>query len=133
MDLQSHQARIFPWKTASQREWLPDPGGIVYSDTNAVFFDTFYANPSAPWRYLLAFEPTLMPDEDIRIWHRIQWNRGAYVAFAPWVEKMKPADRLILERPGLPSIPGLEWANPAIDLWVGRLPKSKPSQHQSAP
>jgi len=107
----------------SEREWLPEPGGIVYSDTNAVFFDTFYANPGAPWRYLLAFEPTLMPDEDLKIWYRIQWNRGAYPAFAPWVNKMKPADRLIIERASLPSIPRLEWANPALNIWVGRLPR----------
>jgi hypothetical protein len=116
-----------------QREWLPEAGGIVYSDSNSVFFDTFYANPKAPWRYLLAFEPTLMPDEDLKIWHRIQWNRGAYGAFAPWVAKMKPADRLIIERLSLPSIPGLEWANPAVNMWIGRVPRAQRAEEVSAP
>jgi len=115
-----------------QREWLPDPGGIVYSDSNGPFFDTFYANPKGSWRYLLAYEPTLMPDEDLRIWHAIQWNRGTNPAFAPWVNKMKPADRLILERGSLPGIPGLEWANPAVDVWVGRLPRNQRAQEVSA-
>ncbi len=111
-----------------QREWLPEPGGIVYSDSNRIFYDTFYTNPQAPWRYLLAFEPTLMPDEDLRIWRRIQWNEGAYAAFAPWVAKMKPADRLILQRDGpAPSIPPLEWASPASHIWVGRLPRARPA------
>jgi len=119
-------------ENSGQREWLPEPGGIVYSDTNGVFFDTFYANPKAPWRYLLAFEPTLMPDEDLKIWRTIQWNRGDYLAFAPWVNKMKPADRLIVERGAMPSISGLEWANPAIDVWVGRLPRNQRAHEVSA-
>ncbi len=117
-----------------QREWLPDPGGIVYSDSNSVFYDMFYTNPRAPWRYLLAFEPTLMPDEDLQIWRRIQWNEGAYSAFAPWVAKMKPADRLILSRDGsVPNIGGLEWASPARNIWVGRLPRARQAEAGAAP
>ncbi len=109
-----------------QREWLPDPGGIIYSNVNQVFYDTFYTNPKGRWRYAMAFEPTLMPEEDLKILRGIQWNSSAFPAFLPWVAKMRPADRLILLRPpGVPGIPGLEWASPARDIWVGRLPRAR--------
>jgi len=109
-----------------QREWLPEPGGIVYSNVTLVFYDTFYTNPSGKWRYAMAFEPTLMPEEDLKILRSIQWNNGAFAAFGPWVAKMKPADRLVLVHGGgAPGIRGLEWASPARGYWVGRLPGSR--------
>jgi len=109
-----------------QRDWLPDPGGIVYSSVTQVFYDTFYTNPSGKWRYAMAFEPTLMPEEDLKILRRIQWNSSAFPAFSPWVAKMKPADRLILlHGGGVPGIHGLEWASPARGVWVGRLPRAR--------
>ena len=52
--------------------WMPEPGGIVYSPSLDVFFRTFYANPRADWRYLLGFEPGIMPREDRRILREIQ-------------------------------------------------------------
>ncbi|MFB3904262.1 MAG: hypothetical protein ACE15E_12500 [Acidobacteriota bacterium] len=108
-----------------QKDWLPDPGGIVYSDVNQVFYDTFYSNPRGEWRYLVGFEPTLMPPEDLKILRRIQWNPGAYSALQPWVEKMRPADRLMLfNSGGAPQIAGLEWASFTRDLWIGRLPRT---------
>ena len=91
--------------------WLPDPGGIVYSEVIKVFYQTFYSNPRAEWRYMLGFEPTWMPPEELKIFHNIKWNFGESKAFEPWVKKMKPADRLILIRrfDNAPRIPGLEW------------------------
>lgn len=110
-----------------QREWLPDEGGIVYSDSMSVFYEMFFKNPAAPWRYILGFESGLMPPEDLAIYRNIRWNYGAYQAFEPWVRKMKPADRLILHRPSpqAPDIPGLEWHYAASETWIGRLPKNK--------
>jgi hypothetical protein len=108
-----------------QAPWLPEPGGIVYSDDMAVFYQTFFKNPNAPWRYILGFEPTMMPPEDLRTFRDIQWNLGAHKAFGPWVKKMRPEDRLILmygsESP--PRIPELEWHYAATGIWIGRLPR----------
>ncbi|MBL7072119.1 MAG: hypothetical protein ISS26_08155, partial [Candidatus Omnitrophica bacterium] len=105
-----------------QGEWLPEPGGVIYSDDMTIFYDTFYKNPNAPWRYILGFEAAIMPEEDLAIFRNIQWNHGAYQAFEPWVKKMDPGDRLILKRSFAlePNIPGLEWHYAASDIWIGR-------------
>jgi hypothetical protein len=110
-----------------QAQWLPGPGGIVYSDSMEVFYQTFFKNPHARWRYILGFEPAWMPPEDLATYRKIQWNFGAWQAFLPWVRKMDPADRLILRRPPeqKPQIPGLEWYYAATNTWIGRLPRGK--------
>ena len=108
-----------------QAEWLPDKGGILYSDDMTIFYETFFKNPKADWRYILGFEPALMRPDDLAIFRKIQWNNGAYEAFEPWVRKMKPEDRLVLRRSwgAAPAIPGLEWRYAASGIWVGRLKK----------
>jgi hypothetical protein len=105
--------------------WLPDAGGIVYSDNMRFFYDMFFMNPNAPWRYMLGFESTFMPDEDLETLRKIQWNYGTPEAYKPWVGKMTPSDRLILKRSfgAQPDIPELEWRYAATDTWIGRLPR----------
>lgn len=105
--------------------WLPEPGGIIYSDSMSVFYDTFFENPTAPWRYILGFEATFMPREDLETLRKIQWNFGTPAAYLPWIQKMKPADRLIFKRPlaGKPDLPQLEWHYGATETWIGRLPR----------
>ncbi len=105
------------------KKWLPEKGGIVYSDDMTVFYQTFYTNPHADWRYILGFEPTMMPPDDLATLRKIQWNYGANEAYDPWVKKMRPEDRLILRRPSMPAIKELEWNSVVSGTWIGRLPK----------
>lgn len=108
--------------------WLPDADGIVYSDSMVVFYSTYFSNPHAPWRYILGYEAGLMPEEDLNILRRLQWNHGIAAAFQPWVKKMHKEDRMIIVRNGKPAIPGLEWHLIADDTWIGRTPRGeKPS------
>ena len=104
---------------------LPDPGGIVYSDSMGIFYSTFFKNPNAPWRYILGFEPAIMPPEDLAIYRKIQRGFRAHDDFEPWVKKMKPKDRLIIKytQDKTPQIPELEWHLAARDTWIGRLPR----------
>ena len=37
--------------------WLPDQGGIFYTADMTLFFQTFFKNPQANWRYSVGFEP----------------------------------------------------------------------------
>ncbi len=105
-------------------KWLPEPGGIIYSNDMTVFYQTFYNNPHGNWRYILGFEQSMMRPEDLAILNSIDWNGGAYEAFGPWVKRMKRPDRLILRGPaGPPQITGLEWYHATHDLWIGRLPR----------
>lgn len=108
-----------------QAEWLPEPGGIIYSNDMRVFYQTFFKNPKAPWRYILGFEPAMMPPEDLAILRKISWNFDSKKAFAPWVAKMGPKDRLIIRgsADAKPAISGLEWNYTATNTWIGRIPK----------
>ncbi len=105
-------------------EWLPGKDGIIYNSDMRIFYQTFFKNPHASWRYVLGFEPTFMSPEDLRIFRKIQWNYGDPKAYEPWVKKMRPADRLILRGPAgnRPAVPGLDWHYGATDTWIGRLP-----------
>ena len=106
-------------------EWLPEPGGIIYSDDMGLFYQTFFKNPKAPWRYILGFESSLMPPEDLIVLRKIHWNFEADKAFEPWVKKMRPQDRLIIRRNfyAKPNISSLEWYYAATGTWIGRLPR----------
>jgi hypothetical protein len=112
--------------------WLPEPGGIVYSSTLEVFFRTFYANPKADWRYLLGFEPGIMPREDRRILRDIQRSGFAPESYAPWVKRMKPEDRLILLQPVKPAIAELEWYYAGGNTWIGRIPRAPGASRRRA-
>jgi hypothetical protein len=106
--------------------WMPDTGGIIYSVDMTVFYDTFFKNPNAPWRYILGYESAMMPPEDLAVVHKVQWNHGELGAYEPWVKKMTPADRLILTPMWMSShsvdqLTELEWHRAANDWWIGRL------------
>ena len=113
------------FENPKHKEWLPDKDGIIYSDDMGVFYRIFFKNPHASWRYILGFEPTMMPDDDLKILEHIKWNLGADETFKGWVNKMKSEDRLILTRPwnNRPRIKELEWKYVATDIWIGRLPR----------
>jgi hypothetical protein len=105
--------------------WLPEKGGILYSSDMTIFYQTFFKNPNADWRYILGFEPALMPDEDFQVFHKIMWNYGEAKAYEPWVGKMRPPDRLVIRggRGSLPSSSQLEWEYGVSGIWIGRLPR----------
>jgi len=105
--------------------WLPEKGGILYSPDMGVFYQTFFKNPTGDWRYMLGFEPALMPAADFKTYQNIIWNKGAAEAYTPWVEKMKRADRLVIHggKGERPNIPQLEWYYGITGTWIGRVPR----------
>jgi hypothetical protein len=105
--------------------WMPETNGILYSADMTIFYQTFFKNPKSDWRYMVGFEPTLMPAEDFETYHRIYWNFGDAKAYDPWVKKMRPEDRLVIRggRADQPGIPQLEWNYGVSGIWVGRLPR----------
>ncbi len=109
------------------KDWLPEPGGILYDADMSIFFETFYKNPTAPWKYVLGFEPGLMTPENLAVLREIQWNYSDLRTYEPWVKKMRQEDRLVIRAfraSGAPGIPELEWNYAATGLWVGRLPRA---------
>ncbi len=103
--------------------WLPESNGIFYSSEMGFFYDTFYQNPEADWRYVLGLEPALMPPDDLKTLRNIQLYQGAPKAYEPWADKMRPADRLVIFSPMQPNLPQLEWHDAIGNMWIGRLPK----------
>ncbi len=129
-DLNSRYTKNLTWQFLSEKEhpelagWMPDKGGILYSVDMGIFYQTFFKNPHGDWRYMLAYEPALMPEEDFKTYQGILWNNGDAKAYEPWVKKMKPADRLVIHggKAEHPGIPQLEWNYGVSGLWIGRLP-----------
>lgn len=107
--------------------WLPEQSGIVYHANRDLFSRLFYKNPEAEWRYISGLEPGMMPEDDSDILQAIQASGFALESYAPWVNKMRLADRLILWREDArpPDIKKLEWHRSAGSLWIGRLPRGK--------
>ena len=108
------------------KSWLPGDHGIFYTGNLGFFYSTFYQNPQMDWRYILGYEPALMPDADREIYRKIQFNGGAIQAYEPWVKKMRPEDRMAIYSATQPDLPELEWHNAIGALWLGRLPEPKP-------
>ncbi len=106
--------------------WLPAPGGILYSADMTIFYQTFFKNPHGGWRYQTGYEPALMPQDDFATYQKILWNAGDAKAYAPWVQKMTAADRLVIRSPanGRPNIPELEWNYGVSGIWIGRVPRT---------
>ena len=102
--------------------WLPDPGGILYCPDVTLFHQLFYRRPDAPWRYMVGFEPGLLPPGDLAVYRDFLKQRTA-LTLRPWVEKMQPRDRLVvaLAPEASPALPRLEWNNLGGGVWSGRL------------
>jgi hypothetical protein len=111
----------------SHAAWLPEPGGVLYSADMGVFYALFFTNPDAPWRYVLGFEPALMTPDDYRTYCEIRRTKGATEAYLPWVQRLRPQDRLYIRTlSNVPPVPGLEWYQPVYSVWAGRLPRRPP-------
>ena len=106
---------------------MPESGGILYEADMALFFDTFFKNPTAPWRYSVGYESALMPAEDFATYQKILWNGEEPEAYQPWNRKMRPPDRLVMEAHTSPAsaLPQLEWHYAIKNLWIGRLPRDR--------
>jgi hypothetical protein len=105
--------------------WLPEQGGIFYEADMNFFYRTFFRNPTAPWRYTAGFEPAFMPADDFQTYLQILLNHDEPDAYRPWIKKMRPQDRLVINSRGSPAsmLPELEWQHAVGLAWLGRLPR----------
>jgi hypothetical protein len=131
-DLGSRWTTALTWQFLSEKDhpelagWMPEKGGILYSADMSIFYQTFFKNPNGDWKYILGYEPALMPADDFAIYQKIAWNNGDAHAYASWVEKMKPADRLVVRgyMDSRPSNTKLEWYYGVSGIWIGRTPRA---------
>jgi hypothetical protein len=106
--------------------WMPEKGGIIYSTDMTIFYQTFFKNPNADWRYILGYEPACMADDDYKVFYDFVTGDGNAEALKPWVDKMRPEDRFVTRAPRAapPGIPRLEWNYGVSGIWIGRLPRA---------
>jgi hypothetical protein len=109
-------------KDPKLKGWLPEKNGIFYAASMKFFFNTFYKNPGADWRYIVGFETGLMLPEDLKVYRAIQQNSRAAESYEPWIKRMRPEDRFAIESLSEPVLPPLEWKRSG-DYWIGRLPR----------
>ena len=105
------------------KEALPKGDGIVYSASMRPFDILFYRYPQESWRYVLGSEPALMSPEDLPVFIRIQQEGYNSETVRPWMDKMRPNDRLVIFLPEKPTIPEFTWTYIGNGLWSGRLSK----------
>lgn len=108
-------------------EWLPEKGGIIYCDLTSGFNWTFFRYPKGDWKYILGFEASMMPEEDLNTFHQIRFHPGDASCYIPWVKKMTPKDRLLLMQyyPAPPDLPELEWHALPSRSFIGRLKRER--------
>ena len=110
-------------ESSQMAEWLPGRGGIIYSADADVFYQAFFRNPNADWKYVLGFAPVLMTAEDFDIYRRIQSSSGGVRGYKPWIAKLQRGDRIVIEQENSPEpvLPELEWRKATDKMWIGRL------------
>jgi len=120
----SEPARTLPAAVPGAQSWLPEAGGILYASDMALFYDLYFQNPHGKWRYMVGFEPTMMPPEDLATFQNILLEPDNPAAYAPWIVKLRPQDRLFLRANRQPQsvFPGLQWYRVERNLWSGRKP-----------
>ncbi|MDF9826921.1 hypothetical protein M2447_001006 [Ereboglobus sp. PH5-10] len=109
---------------------LPDRGGILYASDMGVFYKLYFRNPNDHYRFILGFESGLMPPEDLKTLRRIQFSDGLIDEYAPWMEKMTSADRLVLRYPEEPKWENMEFVK-FQSYWIGRKAPKKQSSPDS--
>jgi hypothetical protein len=107
------------------KDWMPGKNGIFYADNMQFFYNTFYKNPQGDWRYIVGFEPALMPPADLKVYRDIHRTDGSAESYQPWIDKMRPEDRLAVTHAGRPDLPALEWKEGAPGVWIGRKPSAQ--------
>ena len=97
---------------------LPEDGGILYSANMGTFYAIYHRLPHAKFRFSTAFEPGIMPPEDLKVLRAIQSN-GLVRDYKPWFEKMNSKDRIVLSAPAKPEWPEMELKQ-FYGGWIGR-------------
>jgi hypothetical protein len=110
----------------SDPSWFPGEDGVLYAATMRVFFTFYHLFPDGAWKYSTGMEPGFMPEADLRVYEAINLT-GASSAYLPWINKLRPFDRIVIPLgpdKGIDKLfPSLEWKFVAPDYWFGRPPQ----------
>ena len=102
-------------------DFRPLEGGIIYNDSMRHFYFQFFAEPEAKYKYILGFEPAIMPIDDKKIFRDISYNQFHFKAYKPWVDKLTPKDRLFTSVDIRDCYPQLDWIKAGSKLYIGKI------------
>lgn len=109
-------------QTELSNGWEPGAGGIIYSADMMFFYYTIQKFPNANWKYITGYEPALMPKDDFHTYEEIVMNKHLITTYLPWIQKMRPIDRLVIMSHTKPELSQLEWKE-CPGYWIGRTPR----------
>ena len=99
----------------------PLDGGIIYNDSMRHFYVQYYAEPDGKYKYILGFEPAIMPLEDKKVFRDISYSQFHYKAYKPWVDKLTKKDRLFASVDLSDYYPQLDWIKASNKLYIGKI------------
>jgi hypothetical protein len=106
---------------------MPTGRGILYGNSMGFFYQLYWRFPETKWRYLLGFEPGMMPANELRDFRSAQSRKGNFESvYRSWVTHMTVEDRLILYADGEPVFQGMSFKALGDQIWIGRLKKAQP-------
>ncbi len=87
------QAHFADFSKKELATFKPGPNGIIYNDLMLEFYYQYFENPEGEYRYILGFEPAIMPAED-RIFTCVNISK---------------------------NYNNLDWIKASSKLWIGKL------------
>ena len=106
-------------------EYKPLDGGIIYNDSMTHFYYQYYADPEGKYKYVLGFEPAIMPQADRKTFREIIYSLFHYSSYKPWVDKLTEKDRIFAYNDISPYYPQLDWIKAGTHLWIGKIKNNK--------
>ena len=116
-----HKSNIADFSKQELADFIPEEGGIVYNDSMSEFYFNYYTYPEAKYRYILGFEPAIMPQEDKVVFRDIVFTNYHYSAYKPWIAKLTPKDRIYTKVNISDYYKELDWIKASSKLWIGKL------------
>lgn len=101
--------------------FIPQKGGIIYNDLMSEFYFQYFENPNAEYKFILGFEPAIMPTEDRKVLRDITYTNYHFSAYKPWIAKLTTKDRIFTSVDISKNYQTLDWIKASSKLWIGKL------------
>lgn len=102
-------------------DFKPSDNGIIYNDSMRHFYHQYFTDPKAKYKYILGFEPAIMPDDDKKTFREITYSDFHFKAYEPWINKLTEKDRIFASVDLSSNYPQLDWIKVSKNLYIGKI------------
>lgn len=117
----THKKYLADFSKPELSVFQPEEDGIIYNDSMSEFYFNYYKYPNAKYRYILGFEPAIMPQDDRLVFRDILYTNYNYSAYKPWIKKLTSKDRIFASVNIADYYKELDWIKASSNLWIGKL------------